>query len=314
MQILRIWGVLVVTLSKIPNLKHQAPNSKNLYQMWVVGIWNSVLGIFLIMKIRQNTFKQNLLKGIPQYGIWNGLVDSYAAEICAGAGFDWITIDGEHAPFDLRTILHNMQAIQSHGVSAVVRIPAADPVIIKQLLDTGAQNILVPMIETADQAELVAKAMRYPPIGIRGVGTALARAAQWNRVDNYFQLANDQMCCMGQIESIKAVEALDEILEVEGLDICFIGPADLGATMGYLGQAGHPEVVKLVKDCIKRIVKAGKIAGFLTGSKALIQDYLDAGALMAGVGLDTLILAKGTKRLAEEYKTELKEDQSSTEY
>lgn len=202
------------------------------------------------MQIRQNTFKQQLLAGKKQFGIWNGIADSYAAEICAGAGFDWICIDGEHAPFDLRRILHNMQAIQSHNTQTIVRIPSADPVLIKQLMDAGAQNILSPMIESADQAELIAKAMRYPPKGFRGVGTALARAAQWNRVHDYFKLADAQMCCMGQIESIKGIEVLDEILEVSGLDVCFIGPADLGATMGYLGQPNHPEVVALVKDCI----------------------------------------------------------------
>jgi len=266
------------------------------------------------MKIRQNTFKQNLKKGKKQYGIWNGIPDSYAAEMCAGAGFDWVCIDGEHAPFDLRTILHNMQVVQSYNVPAIVRIPSVDPVLIKQLLDAGAQNILIPMIETADQAVLVAKAMAYPPQGIRGVGTALARAAQWNRVNDYFKLANEEMCCIGQIESIKAVENLDEILQVAGLDVCFLGPADLGATMGYLGQPGHPEVVKLVKECIQKIVKAGKVAGFLTGSKQLIEEYTAAGATMCGVGVDSLILAKGTKNLAESYKLELKGNQSNTEY
>lgn len=266
------------------------------------------------MEIRKNSFKQNLLKGKKQYGIWNGLAESYAAEICAGAGFDWVCIDGEHAPFDLRTILPNLQAIQAHNTSAIIRIPSADTTLIKQLTDAGAQSILIPMIESADQAEMVAKAMVYPPKGNRGVGTGLARAAQWNRVNNYFQLADEQMCCIGQIESIKGVEALDEILAVRGLDICFLGPSDLAATMGYLGQPSHPEVVQLVKECIKKIVKAGKIAGFLTGSPQLIQAYADAGALMCGVGVDTLVLAKGTKSLAEKYKGELKEIQSNTQY
>ncbi len=266
------------------------------------------------MKLRKNTFKENIYQGKKQYGIWNGIVDSYAAEMCAGAGFDWVCIDGEHAPFDLRTILHNMQAIQSHNVPAIVRIPAADPVLIKQLLDAGAQNILAPMIESGDQAELIAKAMVYPPKGIRGVGTALARAAQWNRVNDYFKLANDEMCCIGQLESIKGVEALEDILAVDGLDIVFIGPADLGATMGYLGQPGHAEVVALVKDCIKRIVKSGKIAGFLTGSKQLIQEYSDCGAQMIGVGVDSILLAKATKAMAERYKPELLDQQSNTNY
>lgn len=266
------------------------------------------------MKIRQNTFKKSLYAGKKQYGIWNGIVDSYAAEICAGAGYDWICIDGEHAPYDLRTILHSTQAIQLHEVPAIVRIPSADPVLMKQLMDAGVQSILAPMIESGDQADLIAKAMVYPPEGFRGVGTALARAAQWNRVDNYFQLANEQMCCIGQVESIKGVDALEDILQVQGLDVVFLGPADLGATMGYLGQPGHAEVVSLVKDCIKRIVKAGKIAGFLTGSKPLIEAYTEAGALMIGVGVDTILLAKATKNLAETYKGELSDLKSNTTY
>lgn len=264
------------------------------------------------MNIRINTFKKQILSGQKTYGIWNGIPHSYVAEICAGAGFDWVCVDAEHAPFDLSSIVRNIQAIQSHDVPAIVRIPSADPVIIKQLMDAGAQSIVVPMIESGEQAELIAKAMVYPPKGIRGVGTALARAAQWNRVNDYFKLADEQMCCIGQIESIKGVEALDEILEVEGLDVIFLGPADLAATMGYLGQPGHPEVVRIVKDCIQKIVKSGKVAGFLTGSKELIQAYSDEGALMIGLGLDTILLAKATKSLAEEYK--LKLGNSNTTY
>lgn len=262
------------------------------------------------MKIRQNLLKQNLLAGKKQYGLWHGIPDSYAAGICAGSGFDWICLDGEHSPFDFRTMLHNLQVIQSHDTQAIVRVHKADHALIKQFTDAGAQSILTPMIESADQANMISKAMRYPPVGTRGVGNALARAAQWNRVNNYLDLADDQMCCMGQIESVKGVEALDEILEVEGLDVCFIGPADLAASMGYLGQAGHQEVVSLVKDLIKRIVKSGKIAGFLTTSKELIQTYTDAGALLIGVGLDSNLLANATKNLADTYKPKLSNDQT----
>lgn len=266
------------------------------------------------MTIRQNQLKQNLLLGKKQFGIWHGIPDSYAAEIDAGAGFDWICIDGEHAPFDLRTMLHSLQVIQSHNSQAIIRIPSADPITIKQVIDAGAQTILIPMIESADQADLVAKSMRYPPVGTRGVGTALARAAQWNRVNDYFKTADDQMCCIGQIESIKGVEALNDILKVDALDVCFIGPADLAATMGYIGKAGHPEVVAVVKDCIKKIVQAGKIAGFLSGSKEQIQTYTDAGALLIGVGLDTVLLAKATRNLAIQYKPELSDKDSNTIY
>lgn len=266
------------------------------------------------MKIRVNKFKQQILNGQKNYGIWNGIPHSYVAEICAGAGFDWVCIDAEHAPFNLSSIVQNLQAIQSHDVSAIIRIPSADPILIKQLMDAGAQSIITPMIESADQAELIARAMLYPPKGIRGVGTALARAAQWNRVNDYFKLADEQMCCIGQIESIKGVEALDEILRVQGLDVVFLGPADLAATMGYLGQPNHPEVIKIVKNCIQKIVKSGKIAGFLTGSKEMIEAYSNEGALMIGVGLDTILLAKATKALAEEYKSDLKDERSNTRY
>lgn len=266
------------------------------------------------MKIRINKFKQRILEGQKTYGIWNGIPHSYSAEICAGAGFDWVCIDAEHAPFDLSGIVQNLQAIQSYDVPAIVRIASADPVIIKQLMDAGAQSIITPMIESANQAELISKAMIYPPDGFRGVGTALARAAQWNRVHNYFHLSNEQMCCIGQIESIQGVEALGEILEVKGLDVVFLGPADLAATMGYLGQPNHPEVVQIVKDCIQKIVKSGKVAGFLTGSKELIQSYSKEGALMIGVGLDTILLAKATKALAEEYNPELSIKESNTKY
>lgn len=257
------------------------------------------------MEIRQNIFKQKILNGQKTYGIWNGLPHTYAAEICAGAGFDWICIDGEHSPFDFNSIMQNVQAVQLHAIPAIVRVPSVDPVLIKQVMDLGVQSILVPMIESADQAELIAKAMRYPPNGIRGVGTALARAAQWNRVENYAQLADAQMCCIGQIESVQGVEALDEILQVNGLDVAFIGPADLAASMGYLGQSSHPEVVKVVKDCIQKIRAAGKVAGFLALSKDLIKVYTEAGALMIGVGADVNLLAVASSKLAKTYKTNL---------
>lgn len=258
-----------------------------------------------LMDVKINTFKQQIQPGKRSFGIWNGLPGPYTAEICAGAGFDWVCIDGEHAPFDLNDLLQNLQSVELHAATPIIRIPSADPTIIKQLTDMGAQNILIPMIESVQQAETVAKAMRYPPHGSRGVGMALARAAQWDRVNNYHEKADAQMCCIGQVESVKGVAVLDDLLQVEGLDVVFIGPADLAATMGYLGQAGHPEVVALVVDCIRRIRKAGKAAGFLTTSKKLIDAYTEAGSQMIGVGLDALLLAQATSALAAEYKPPL---------
>ena len=170
------------------------------------------------MDIRKNTFKANLQTDKIQYGIWNGIPDGYVAEILGGSGFDFVLIDSEHGPFDLPSVIHQLQALGQFPVTPIVRPPNGDPVIIKQLLDGGVQTLLVPMIETAEQAELMSRAMRYPPAGIRGVGTALARASQWNRVNNYFRDADGEMCLILQVESVAGYEALDKILEVEGVD------------------------------------------------------------------------------------------------
>ena len=253
------------------------------------------------MDISQNTFKRRLLAGETLYGIFHGIPDSYAAEICAGAGFDWVVIDGEHAPFDLRTILHHLQAMSRYDVSPIVRIPEANPNLIKQLLDAGVQTLIVPMVETPEEAELLVRAMQYPPRGIRGVGTALSRAAQWNRVQGYFQKADDEMCLIVQVESVKGLHNLEAIASVDGVDGVLIGPADLGATMGHLGKPGHPEVVNAVCGALQTTRRLGKIAGMLTVSDRLIQKYKEAGANMVGVGLDTLLLARATQNLAQTY-------------
>ena len=254
------------------------------------------------MEIPRNSFKRRALAGESLYGIFHGIPDAYAAEICAGAGFDWVVIDGEHAPFDFRTILHHLQAMSAYDVSPIVRIPEGNPNLIKQLLDAGVQSLVVPMVETAEQAAALVQAMRYPPAGIRGVGTALARAARWNRVKNYFGEADDEMCLIVQVESVPGLNNLEAILAVDGVDGVLIGPADLGASMGYLGKPGAPEVVGAVCKALATIREHNKIAGMLTVSSSLIKRYQEAGANMVGVGLDTLLLARATRDLALKYK------------
>ncbi len=266
------------------------------------------------MELKKNALKESLKNQTQSYGIWNGINDSYAAEISAGAGFDWVLIDGEHGTFNLQDIIVQSQAMSSYPVSVVVRPPSGDEVFIKRLLDGGIQSLLIPMVESKEQAENLVKAMRYPPAGIRGVGTALARAAQWNRVNNYFQDADNEMCLIVQVESKTAYEALDEILEVDGVDGVFIGPADLAASMGYLGQPSHEKVLAKVKDAINRIRAAGKSAGTLAVTDALVTTYRDAGANFIGLAVDHLLLAKATKALAEKYNTSLKKDVSNTQY
>lgn len=264
--------------------------------------------------VDKNKFKAGLKTDTIQYGIFNGIADSYAAEVLAGAGFDWVLIDGEHAPFDLRSILHQLQAMSKYDVAPIVRPPTGDPVLIKQLLEIGVTTLLIPMVESGAQAELMVKAMRYPPAGIRGVGTALSRAAQWNRVNNYFKDADGEMCLCVQVESVKGYDALDEILEVEGVDCVFIGPADLAGSMGLIGQPMHEDVINKVKDGIRRIRAAGKSAGTIAVRDDIVKMYAECGANMIALGVDIIMLAKATKALAENYKPELKEVVSNTKY
>ncbi|CAI1663966.1 4-hydroxy-2-oxoheptanedioate aldolase [Serratia marcescens] len=249
-----------------------------------------------------NHFKRALQEKRPQIGLWLGLCSSYSAELLAGAGFDWLLIDGEHAPNNVQTVLGQLQAVAPYPSQPVVRPPWNDAVIIKQLLDVGAQTLLIPMIQNAEQARDAVRATRYPPHGVRGVGSALARASRWNRVPDYLQQADAQMCVLVQIETREAVKNLDAILQVEGVDGVFIGPADLSADMGFAGNPQHPEVQRTIDDAIARIRAAGKAPGILMANKALAQRYLEAGALFVAVGVDTTLLARAAEALADEFK------------
>ncbi|HGM6602593.1 4-hydroxy-2-oxoheptanedioate aldolase [Serratia sp. BNK-10] len=249
-----------------------------------------------------NHFKRALQEKRPQIGLWLGLCSSYSAELLAGAGFDWLLIDGEHAPNNVQTVLGQLQAIAPYPSQPVVRPPWNDAVIIKQLLDVGAQTLLIPMIQNAEQARDAVRATRYPPHGVRGVGSALARASRWNRVPDYLQQADEQMCVLVQIETREAVKNLEAILQVEGVDGVFIGPADLSADMGFAGNPQHPEVQRTIDDAIARIRAAGKAPGILMANKALAQRYLEAGALFVAVGVDTTLLARAAEALANEFK------------
>ncbi len=251
----------------------------------------------------ENHFKQRL-KTQQQIGLWVGLADAYGTEIAANAGYDWLLIDGEHAPSDLRTTLAQLQSIAAYPSQAVVRPPIGSVQLIKQLLDIGAQTLLIPMIETVEQAELMVKAVRYPPHGIRGVGAALARATRWNSITNYYATAHENICLLIQIESVAGLENLDAILKVDGIDGIFIGAVDLSATMGYEGNPNHPEVQKAVVDAIQRIRAAGKAAGILSTTHDVTQQYLDLGTEFVAVGVDTSVLMNSLRDLLAQYKTD----------
>ena len=250
-----------------------------------------------------NHFKKKL-KTEQQIGLWVGLADAYGTEIAANAGYDWLLIDGEHAPSDLRTTLSQLQSIAAYPSQAVVRPPIGSVQLIKQLLDIGAQTLLIPMIETVEQAQLMVKAVRYPPEGIRGVGAALARATRWNSIPDYYADAHENICLLIQIESIEGIKNLDEILKIDGIDGVFIGAVDLSATMGYQGNPNHPEVQKTVIDAIQRIRKAGKAAGILSTQHDVTQKYIELGTEFVAVGVDTSVLMNSLRELLSKYKND----------
>lgn len=255
------------------------------------------------MSAPTNPFKSNLRAGKFQLGLWLGLANAYTAELCADAGFDWLLIDGEHSPNDLRTILSQLQAVAPYPSHPIVRPPIGETYIIKQLLDIGAQTLLIPMVETAAQAKDLVAAVRYPPQGVRGVGSALARVSRFNRIPNYLATAADEICLLVQVESRRGVENIEAIAAVEGVDGVFIGPSDLAAALGHLGDPAHREVQAVIEQGIARILAAGKAVGILTADETLARRYIALGALFVAVGTDVGLLAKSTQSLADRFRT-----------
>jgi 4-hydroxy-2-oxoheptanedioate aldolase len=239
--------------------------------------------------------------GRPLAGMWVCSGSPLVAELCAGAGLDWLLVDAEHSPNGLETILAQLQAIHGYPVHTLVRPPVNDTVVIKQYLDLGVQNLLIPMVNSAAEAKAAVAATRYPPQGVRGVGSALARAARWNRVPDYLARAAETISVTVQIESSAAVEAVEDILAVDGVDAIFMGPSDLAASMGLLGQQEHPEVRAAVEQCLSAAKAAGKPAGVNAFNPATAEHYLANGAAFILVGADVAILARGSEALAAKY-------------
>ena len=243
------------------------------------------------MPAPHNALKAALAAKTVQMGLWMNLVSPIAAEALAGAGLDWLLIDGEHGPNDIPTILAQVQAIGSR-TSVVVRPPVGEVRMIKQLLDLGVQTILVPMIESADHAAQMVKAMHYPPVGMRGVGATIARASDYGRITDYITSANDQTCLILQIESRAGLAALPEILKLDGVDGVFIGPADLAADMGHPGNSSAPEVQAAIDKALAAIMASGKSAGILTFDAKAAQRYSAMGVTFLGIGSDVAVLVK----------------------
>lgn len=236
--------------------------------------------------------------GRPLAGMWVCSGSPLIAEICAGSGLDWLLVDAEHSPNGLESILAQLQAIHGHPVQTLVRPPVNDTVLIKQYLDLGIQNLLIPMVHSVEDAEAAVAATRYPPEGVRGVGSALARGARWNRVSDYLARAAGTISVTVQIESTAAVEAVEDILAVGGVDAIFVGPSDLAASMGVLGQQEHPDVRAAVEHCLAAAQQAGKPAGVNAFNPDTARHYLDSGARFILVGADVALLARGSEALA----------------
>ena len=252
------------------------------------------------METPVNTFKKAIREGRPQIGLWCSSCSNVTAEVIAGAGFDWILIDTEHAPNEPPMVLSQLQAMMGGTAAPVVRPAWNDLVLIKRLLDVGAQNLLVPYVQTVEEARAAVVAVRYPPHGARGVAV-LHRANRFGRVKDYFSRANDEICLLVQVETRAALQNLDGIAAVEGVDGLFIGPSDLAAALGHLGDSGQADVRAAIEGTVRRIRKAGKAAGILAPIEADARHWLAQGCTVVAVGSDLGLLARSSEALAAKF-------------
>ena len=251
-----------------------------------------------------NHLKKALQQGKTTFGCWMGLTDPTATEIIGQSGFDWVLLDGEHAPYDLRAMTTQLQILDASPSHAAVRVPVGDTRILKQVLDAGAQTVLVPMVESADQARQLVRDVTYPPHGDRGVGYGVARAGAFGAYADYGTTADAEICLMVQVENRAGLAALDDILSIDGIHGVFIGPADLAADLGHMGDLDHEDVQTAIKDALRRIDAAGKIPGFLSLSEAMTRTMLDAGARFVCVASDVVTLSATSRATAAKWITD----------
>ncbi len=253
------------------------------------------------MQMPTNAFKRAISQGQPQIGLWLSLCSNIGAEAMAYAGYDWLLIDTEHTAADTANVLTQLQAVATGTATPIVRPAWNDAVLIKRFLDIGAQSFLVPYVESADEAQAAVAAVRYPPHGMRGVATG-TRANKYTRVKDYFEKADAEICLLVQVETQKGYDNLDEILAVDGVDGVFVGPSDLSAGLGHLGNPTHPDVQAAIFDIQKRCQSAGKPAGILTPVEDEARAYLEAGFTFVAVGSDLGLMIKNGDALLKRFK------------
>lgn len=253
------------------------------------------------MKVAQNGFKRALARAERQIGLWSTLCNPTTAEIIGHAGFDWVLLDTEHSPNELPGLVAQLQAMQAGTAAPVVRPAWNDPVLIKRVLDIGAQSLLIPFVQNGEEAARAVAATRYPPDGIRGVSTG-SRAAGYGRIREYVTTAGAEICVLVQIETRAAVEAIDEIVGTPGVDGVFVGPNDLAASLGFLGNPQNEEVQRTIGRVLEACQRAGKPAGYLTGNEVEARKWLDAGFTFVAVGTDNGLLARAADELRSRFK------------
>lgn len=252
-------------------------------------------------EMQRNAFKHAIAQGRLQIGLWSSLCSNIAAEIISESGFDWILLDTEHSPNEIPDLVSQLQAIQRGTATPIIRPAWNDAVLAKRALDIGAQTLLFPYVQTAEEARRAVASTRYPPQGVRGVAVA-ARASRYGRVPGYLTKANDEMCVLVQVETRTALEQLEAIAKVDGVDGVFIGPSDLAASLGHLGNPQHAEVQNAMQDAVKRLKALKKPAGILTGNEEEARRYIDWGYLFVAVGADIGLLARNADALAKRFK------------
>jgi 4-hydroxy-2-oxoheptanedioate aldolase len=252
-------------------------------------------------QVPANTFKRAIREGRPQIGLWSSLCSNIVAEVIGGSGFDWILIDTEHAPNEVPNVLSQLQAMAGGTATPIVRPAWNDMVLIKRVLDIGVQNLLIPYVQTAEEAKAAVAATRYPPDGVRGVAVT-HRGNRYGRVKDYYKRIGEEICVLVQIESRLALKNIESIAAVDGVDGLFIGPSDLAAGFGHVGEPGHAEVRVAIEDALKRIHKTGKAPGILAPIEADARHWLSLGCVVLAVGSDVGILARQSEELAAKFK------------
>jgi 4-hydroxy-2-oxoheptanedioate aldolase len=254
------------------------------------------------VEFQKNAFKAALAQGKLQIGIWSSLCSNIAADVLSDCGFDWILLDTEHSPNEIPDLVGQLQAVRGGTATPIIRPAWNDAVLAKRALDIGAQTLLFPYVQNPEEARRAVASTRYPPHGIRGVSVA-ARASRYGRTPGYLGKANTEICVLVQVETREAMNELEAIARVDGVDGVFIGPSDLAASLGHLGNPAHADVQAAIKEAVTRLKAFGKPAGILTGNEDEARRYIEWGYLFVAVGADVGLLAKNADALAKKFKT-----------